>query len=99
MSIFLNAEALHRENPDTFYAPTLDPEARKDLDALTAGDFIKVAVKGERFWAKIVSRPEPGKFTATVDNDLMDTLGLQYGSTITFLDCNIYDFQSMANIV
>jgi hypothetical protein len=34
-----------------------------------------------------------------VDNDLMDTLGLQYGSTITFLDCNIYDFQSMANIV
>ena len=90
--MFTDAEAMHRENPDTFWAPSLDPGCLDDLDALKPGDYIKVSCGEERFWAKIVSRPEEGAFVATVANNLLFTAELEYGDRIEVEERHIYSY-------
>jgi hypothetical protein len=90
---FTDAEAMHRKHPDRFWSPSLDPEHRWALNNLKAGDVIKVACAGERFWALIVERPERGKFIATVDNGLLNA-ELNYGDRIEVEDRHIYTYMT-----
>ena len=45
----VDAQAMHREHPDTFDAPS-DAE----LAAIKPGDWVKICREGERFWCRIV---------------------------------------------
>ena len=53
-------------------------EARDaDIDPPRAcvGDFVKVGIRGERFWCEVQSVGEGGTFHAIVDNDLLRSNG------------------------
>jgi hypothetical protein len=89
----IDAEEMHKKSPDSFWAPSLDPEHREALDALELGDFIKVCNGQERFWCVIVALPERGKFVATVDNVLLCS-DLEYGDRIEVEERHLYTYMS-----
>lgn len=43
-----DAQRMHREHPDTFYAPS-----REELALIKPGDFVKVCWRHERFWVEV----------------------------------------------
>ena len=91
---FVDAEEMQKKHPETFEAPSLDPECAEEIRALKAGDFVKVCALGERFWVIILKR-ENGKMTAMVDNYLFsaeDGLVLDYGDFVEVEDRHIYDY-------
>jgi len=42
-----------------------------DPPRVRVGDFVKVGIRGERFWCKVGSMSGGGKLHAIVDNDLL----------------------------
>ena len=40
---------------------------------MSVGCFVKVGVRGERFWCKVLNTSEDGKLHAVVDNDLLNS--------------------------
>ena len=93
MKDFINAQEMAKEHPDTFEAPTIE-----ELEGLKKDASVKVAIGGERFWAKIVSI-DNGEIKATVDNDLLctDEHGFKLGDTISFRKEHIYDIYPTNN--
>lgn len=83
--VLVDAQEMARLNPTTFGVPS-----KKELNAITEGDSVKVCNSRERFWVTVVS-VDGDNITGTVDNDLLDTSdGLELGNTISFTKSNIY---------
>lgn len=85
--VFVNAEAMNRQHPDTFEIP----ESRS---ALEIGDFAKVCCNGERFWT-IIRTVLDGVYIGEVNNHLIcqPRGGLKCGDLVRFAPCNV--FQAM----
>ncbi len=83
---FIDAQKMARENPDTFYAPSLT-----ELNEIKEGSLLKVATGGERFWVLVIS-VKGNKITGTVNNDLVFTKdhGLRYEDRVEFEKKNVY---------
>ena len=73
---FINAQQMHKENPESFYAPD-----ETELENLNPNDFVKIGVRifdkecscdCERFWLEVI-RIEDGVIHARVDNQLVFT--------------------------
>lgn len=61
------ASALERMRANTFEVR----DASSDPPPVSAGCFVKVGIRGERFWCKVESVSGDGKLHAIVDNDLL----------------------------
>jgi hypothetical protein len=84
--IFIDAQQMKKEHPETFYAPT-----QEELDKIKIRDYAKVCVGRERFWVKVL-KIEDETITGTIDNDLVFTHehGLKFDDVISFEKKNIY---------
>lgn len=82
--IFVNAEEMARDHPDSFFVPEARHHIRK-------GDAVKVCRGGERFWT-IVKSVKGGVITAEVNNVLVfeENEALELGTLIQFAPCNVY---------
>jgi len=80
-----NAQALSKKHPETFYAPS-----QEELNAITSGKYVKVCAANERFWVK-VTKVKGYRITGTIDNELIGSLPVNYGDSITFSRYNVYD--------
>jgi hypothetical protein len=85
-----NAQIMARNFPDTFEAPDL---AR--LSTVPPGDYVKICLDSERFWAEVVVNTG-GIFLAEVNNDLIctDEHGLKLGDKIVFSHDKVYAIYS-----
>lgn len=81
---FVNAQAMHKLNPKTFEVPSAAA-----LQALRAGNWVKVCVNSERFWCVVIDI-SGNVITGRIDNDLLQD-GLQCGDVLQFLTDCIYD--------
>lgn len=79
-----DAAALAKKHPKTLKRPS-----KSELRKVRPGDFVKVAIPGERFWV-VVTGYEGKKYHGQVDNILL-TKKLKYGDNIYFYKKNIYD--------
>ena len=48
-------------------------DAKTNAPRVHVGCFVKVGVRGERFWCKVLNTSEDGKLHAVVDNDLLNS--------------------------
>jgi hypothetical protein len=62
---FTDAQKMHRLHPSTFQVPS-----PKELEALKAGDYVKVCAGRERFWVQITSRSGIHLY-GNINNDLI----------------------------
>ena len=85
MPEFLDAQEQHISHPDTFDAPTQD-----ELNRLQIGDFIKVCIHPERFWAQ-VTKIFGDRVVAIVDNNLVFVKEVRFGELIEVEKRHIYD--------
>ena len=83
---FIDAQQMHRNNPRTFAVPS-----DKELDGIKVGDYVKVAVEGERFWV-LVEGILNDTYTGKVWNDMVLTKehGLRFKDKVTFERRHIY---------
>ena len=84
MSKFIDAQEMHKQHPDTFEVPF-----KSELDAIKEGSTVKVCNGKERFWTQVTD-VDGDKLTATVDNNLIDSDGINLGDTIHFEKKNVY---------
>ena len=63
------ASALERVRANTFETR----DASTDPPPVSVGCFVKVGIRGERFWCEVKSMSGDGRLNATVDNDLLRT--------------------------
>ncbi len=91
---FIDAQKMAKENPDTFYAPSLT-----ELNEIKEGSLLKVATGGERFWVLVIS-VKGNKIIGKVDNDLIctDKHGLQCDDEVEFEKKNVYSIYSIFNM-
>jgi len=82
---FIDAQKMHKENPETFYAPILPL-----LKTVIAGSTVKIGIGGERFWVYVKS-VNFNELTGTIDNDLVrtDIHGLKCNDEVKFNIINI----------
>lgn len=85
-AIFVNAQQMQRNYPDTFEAPTQD-----ELDNLKAGDYVKVSAGDEKFWC-FIKAFEGDDIIAEINNDLVrtDRHGLSCGDIILFQKRHVF---------
>lgn len=83
---FTDAQVMHRNYPDTFEVPS-----EAELDALSAGDHVKVCAGGERFWVQLAS-VEGQVLRGHVANELVATEshGLRHGAPVVFEKRHVY---------
>jgi hypothetical protein len=81
---FEDAQVLHQQYPDTFYAPD-----ERTLKEISQGDLVKVCAFEERFWAEVISVKD-GTITARIDNDLINRC-LKYNEIIDFETRHVYN--------
>ena len=72
----LDAPAMARAHPGLFGAPSA-----AELDALQAGDFVKICRHNERFWLQIMAFSGP-HIQALVANNLLDNDDLKVGAVV-----------------
>lgn len=89
---FVNAQAKHREHPDTFEVPTA-----ADLGAVRPGDYVKICDKDERFWVK-VTVVEGSQFTGTVNNVLVFPHDFKDGDVLTFTQDCVYNIMTQKEL-
>lgn len=87
---FENAQELHKQHPDTFYAPDV-----QSLEKIEAGDVVKVCASNERFWAEVIA-VSASAITARVANHLF-IADLKYGDIIKFQPAHVYDILTQHN--
>lgn len=80
--ILINAVQMGKAHPDTFQVP--------DTSKVKAGDSVKVAQEGERFWVTVQRVYKNGKVIGVVDNELLCNDQCRFGDTISFHKDNIY---------
>lgn len=82
---------MHTAHPDTFRTPS-----QQAASCLQPGDFVKVAIDGERFWVEVsVAGRNAGSYIGIVANDLITTdCGVTLGDEIELSWRNIYDILS-----
>jgi hypothetical protein len=85
---FIDAQAMAREHPDTFFAP--DPAT---LATIRPGDYVKVAGSvcspTERFWVQ-VTQVTGDRLAGTVQNLLLE-VPLEQGAPVAFERRHVYD--------
>ena len=81
----VNAREMAAAFPETFERPS-----NKELTNLKEGDFVKVCVRGERFWVQLIHVTD-NLLLGRVDNFLICTHGINYGSIIPLHRDAIYD--------
>lgn len=86
---FIDAQELHKAFPETFKVPS-----KADMDKLTNGDLVKIAVDSERFWVR-VETVEGDKVTGSIYSDLVLTQyhGLKAQDHIEFEKKHIYSIE------
>lgn len=86
MNLFVNAQEIAAQHPDTFKVPTAI-----ELAKLKKGSYVKICAEGERFWVK-VERILDDKIEGIIDNDLVHTNrhGLKCYDRVRFTSSNIY---------
>lgn len=86
-NLFVDAQEMHKKYPETFFVPT-----HGDLDTIKIGDYIKVCIKQERFWAS-VTEIDGNTIKAIVANELVNSPEhlLRYGNFIEVEKRHIYD--------
>lgn len=91
---FVNAQEMHRENPDRFEVPSTE-----ELKSIKAGHYVKVATGNERFWVH-VTEVTRDSIKGKVNNDLMNTdiHGLKACDDVEFTTDNIYDIYPVRKI-
>lgn len=83
-SDFVDAQQMHKDNPETFDAPS--PE---ELNNLKIDDIVKICYGNkERFWVKIIEITGDD-IKGEVDNDLI-FVKLKYKDIVSFDKKNIY---------
>ena len=85
--MFTDAQEMAKNNPETFEAPSTD-----ELEAVTAGQSVKVCASPERFWVT-VTKVDGESVSGVVDNNLVCTgdHGLSLGDAVTFKKRHIYE--------
>jgi len=83
MSEFLDAQLMHKENPDTFWAPS-----QEELDTLHPGHYVKICENNERFWIEL-DEVDGDKLMGRVDNDLVFEHSFKYNDKISFEKKNV----------
>lgn len=82
---FTDAQKMHKENPDTFFAPSIE-----ELSEIQIKDSVKVCVNNrERFWVT-VEKIDENNIIGVVDNNLVE-INLKLGEEIRFEKRHIYD--------
>lgn len=89
-SLFEDAHALHRANPDTFEIPS-----NEELLELKAGSSVKVCFGGERFWVKLTEpmQRRTGTLTGMINNVLLKPESRKMfpvGMVVFFSHKNVY---------
>ena len=85
---FIDAQEMHRNNPDTFWAPD-----EVTLKSIEPGHTVKVCANNEeRFWVRVTKVNSKGHIIGEVDNDLVctDIHGLSLHDTVKFETKHIY---------
>lgn len=82
---FVDAQEMHKNNPDTFDAPDND-----ELNAIKVGSTVKVCNERERFWVTVTG-VDGEKITGEVNNNLLDNDEYDLGDPIVFEKKHIYD--------
>lgn len=83
MTEFIDAQQMHIDNPDTFWAPS-----QEELDALQGGHYVKICENQERFWVEL-EEVDGDKLTGRVDNDLVNSHSFKYNDKISFEKKNV----------
>lgn len=87
----IDAQDVARQNPDTFFAPTIE-----ELAAIKIGDVVKICDGKERFWTIVKEHDiESGKIVGEVDNNLISEQEYNNGDLLQFHTCNVYNIQTM----
>lgn len=86
-NLFVDAQEMHKKYPETFFVPP-----QEDLDAIKIGDYIKVCISLERFWASAIEI-DGNTIKAIVANELVNSPEhvLHYGNFIEVEKRHIYD--------
>jgi hypothetical protein len=80
MHDLIDAQESHRLHPDTFEVP---PHSM--LVLLCVGQYVKIAIAGERFWVKL-TKVTDATLSGWIDNTLVrsDRHGLKRGDVVEF---------------
>jgi hypothetical protein len=79
-ALLVNAEQLHKAYPETFHT--------HDWPELEVGDFAKLSILGERFWAEIET-VHGDVFTGRIDNEIVGSEEINLNDSIQFHRSNI----------
>jgi hypothetical protein len=82
--IFVDAQEMHRNNPDRFEVPS-----QEELDKLDIGDVVKVCDGYERFWT-IITHVDGDFLQASINNHLLDKDKGRVGDIVEFEKRHIY---------
>ncbi len=85
-AVFVDAQAMHKQYPSTFQAPSME-----ELRKIRPGHMVKVSSSGERFWVRVLDR-KLFMIIGRVDNELINTdqHGLRLGNIIAFHQNCVY---------
>jgi len=83
MTKFIDAQQMHKDNPDTFWAPN-----QEELDALRPGQYVKICENRERFWVEL-EEVDGEKLVGRIDNDLVMEHSFKYNDIIKFEKKNV----------
>lgn len=85
-SVFVDAQEMAAQHPDTFKVPTATV-----LATVKKGSYVKICAEEERFWVKI-ERILDDKIEGVIDNNLVRTKshGLKCYDRVRFTSSNIY---------
>lgn len=87
---FVDAQKMQRMHPKTFECPT-----EEECQKITFDDSVKIAVKGERFWTKVMKVDWNGNIYARIDNDLI----LSKEHKLNFGDEVVFQHKHVHNII
>ena len=80
MHKLIDAEARHRENPDTFEIPSLE-----DRENLQPGWLVKLILEpGERLWFEVIECYRAGAYVGKLRNTPVGHVGVRHGDSIVF---------------
>ena len=76
----VDAQEMHKKNPDTFEVPSYVTIAR-----ISPGSLVQIASYGERFWVEVTRVNQPS-YRGRVDNDLLktDEHGFDFNDSVNF---------------
>jgi hypothetical protein len=92
----IDAEAMNRENPDTFWIPAADERSGIPLGAQVLLAFVcddeDADFAAERMWVAVVDRDGHGAYTGTLSNHPLQ-VDLEFGDVVEFAARHVMDIE------